>query len=249
MALCAKEKLGFIDGRFPEPELLDPFNDRWKMIECMVSSWILNSISPGMKEQFMFTNTIKKLWDEIISRYGVCNGPLLYQLKREMTSLTQGSMSLVIYYSKLKRIWDELNELEPRPIYKCIEGCPCDLSQQMLKKNQDKKLMEFLLGLISKYDAIKDQIMMMDPWPSVSRAYSMVSQVEQKSSTQFQVSWRLQRGVLQCMLIQKPLQITRSQLSRSGMRRKASSNVVIFGMKGHLKEACYRLHGFPEIWQ
>ncbi|KAG9157705.1 hypothetical protein Leryth_021221 [Lithospermum erythrorhizon] len=90
MALCAKEKLGFIDSRLAEPDLCDPVYDRWKLIDCMASSWILNLISPGMKSQFMFTNTAKKLWDEITSRYGVCSGPMLYQLKRGMTSLTQG---------------------------------------------------------------------------------------------------------------------------------------------------------------
>ncbi|KAG9154869.1 hypothetical protein Leryth_027177 [Lithospermum erythrorhizon] len=61
MALCAKEKLGFKDGRLVEPETLNPLFDIWKRIDCMVSTWILNSISPGMKDQFMFTFT----WDEL----------------------------------------------------------------------------------------------------------------------------------------------------------------------------------------
>ncbi|GAA0173645.1 hypothetical protein LIER_27220 [Lithospermum erythrorhizon] len=49
-ALCAKEKLGFIDGRLLEPDVVDPTYDRWKRIDCIVSSWILNSISTGMEE-------------------------------------------------------------------------------------------------------------------------------------------------------------------------------------------------------
>ncbi|GAA0144264.1 hypothetical protein LIER_04757 [Lithospermum erythrorhizon] len=60
MALCAKEKLGFIDGRFLEPELTSPLYDRWKRID--------------------------------------------YMLEREITSLSQGSMSVVAYFSKLKRL-------------------------------------------------------------------------------------------------------------------------------------------------
>ncbi|GAA0174753.1 hypothetical protein LIER_28083 [Lithospermum erythrorhizon] len=32
MALCAKEKLSFIDGRMVEPDLWDPLFDRWKRI-------------------------------------------------------------------------------------------------------------------------------------------------------------------------------------------------------------------------
>ncbi|GAA0175139.1 hypothetical protein LIER_41856 [Lithospermum erythrorhizon] len=41
--------------------------------------------------------------------------------------------------------------------------------------------MQFLLGLSSKYDAIKDQILMLDPWPTLSKTYSMMAQVEKKS--------------------------------------------------------------------
>ncbi|GAA0156983.1 hypothetical protein LIER_14344 [Lithospermum erythrorhizon] len=53
------------------------------------------------------------MWDEVTSRYGVSNGPMLYQLEREITFLSHVSMSIMVYYSKLKRLCDELNELEP----------------------------------------------------------------------------------------------------------------------------------------
>ncbi|KAG9152043.1 hypothetical protein Leryth_025761 [Lithospermum erythrorhizon] len=33
MALCAKDKLGFIDGRLVEPELMSPLYDSWKRID------------------------------------------------------------------------------------------------------------------------------------------------------------------------------------------------------------------------
>ncbi|GAA0159311.1 hypothetical protein LIER_38839 [Lithospermum erythrorhizon] len=94
----------------------------------------VNNLYDGMKEQFMFTSSAQKLWDEVISRYGVSNGPMLYQLKREITFLSQGSMYVVVYYSKLKRLWDELNKLEPLSICKCIAGYPCNVIQDFLKK-------------------------------------------------------------------------------------------------------------------
>ncbi|GAA0175012.1 hypothetical protein LIER_28272 [Lithospermum erythrorhizon] len=145
MALCAKEKLGFKDGRLVEPETLNPLFDIWKRIDCMVSTWILNSISPGMKDQFMFTASAKKLWDEIALRYGTSNGPMFYQLEKDIASLSHGSKSVVLYFSKLKRLWDELNELEPPIVCICIEGCL--VTQEFLKKEQRNKLMQFLMGL------------------------------------------------------------------------------------------------------
>ncbi|GAA0186976.1 hypothetical protein LIER_34264 [Lithospermum erythrorhizon] len=72
-------------------------------------------------------------------------------------------MSVVVYYSKLKRLWDEFNELEPPSVCKCIAGCPCNVTQDFLKKEQRKKLMQFLIELNEKYDAIKYKILTMEP--------------------------------------------------------------------------------------
>ena len=39
----------------------------------------------------------------------------MYQLQREISSISQGSMSVVQYYTKLKKLWDELTCLMPIP--------------------------------------------------------------------------------------------------------------------------------------
>lgn len=45
--------------------------------------------------------------------------PLLYQLQREISSISQGNMSGTTYYTKLKRLWDELFCLMPLPKCEC----------------------------------------------------------------------------------------------------------------------------------
>ena len=44
----------------------------------------------------------------------------MYQLRREISSISQGSMSVVQYYTKLKKLWDELTCLMPIP--QCTSG-------------------------------------------------------------------------------------------------------------------------------
>ena len=106
IALAAKDKLGYIDGRIPEPAVGDANYERWNKVDNMVHSWILNSISPELREQFMYAANSKNLWDELMQIFGICNGPMVFDLRREVGNLTQGSMSVMAYYSKLKKFWE-----------------------------------------------------------------------------------------------------------------------------------------------
>ena len=180
IALSAKEKLGFIDGSLPEPDLWSPIYDRWKKIDSLVTSWILNSMSPALKEQFVYCSSAKKLWDQIVARYGMSNGPMVYKIGKEIAHLTQGTMSIVAYYNKLNKLWDEQNELEPPDNCTCVAACFCAHQEKSARKEQRHKLMQFLMGLSTKYDSLKDQITIMEPWPTVEKAYNMLVSVEKE---------------------------------------------------------------------
>ena len=78
-------------------------------------SWLLNSISKDILESFIFANSSRDLWLEIEARFGDCDGPMIYQIHREINDTLQGIMSVAQYYSKLKRLWDELSCLELIP--------------------------------------------------------------------------------------------------------------------------------------
>lgn len=40
--------------------------------------------------------------------------------------------------------------------------------------------MQFLMGLHSNYDNVKDQILLMDPLPTLDKVYSMLSRIEKQ---------------------------------------------------------------------
>ena len=76
IALGAKTKLGHIDGTLPSPAPDSPQHGNWKKADCMVLSWLLNSISKDIVESLIFEIS----WLEIEARFGESNGPMTYQI-------------------------------------------------------------------------------------------------------------------------------------------------------------------------
>jgi len=48
---------------------------------------------------------------------------LLYQLEKEISKLYQGNDSVAVYYTKLKKLWEELSDFSEIPKCKCAETC------------------------------------------------------------------------------------------------------------------------------
>ncbi|KAJ8898907.1 hypothetical protein K2173_008400 [Erythroxylum novogranatense] len=94
IALGAKLKLDFVNGKCERPNEGSSDFDRWCRVDYMVTSWILNAISKDIVESFLYASSARDLWKDLERRYGECNGSLLYQLKREISSISQGELSV-----------------------------------------------------------------------------------------------------------------------------------------------------------
>ena len=100
----------------------------------MVVSWLLNSISPDLADAFLFANSTKELWNELSERFGQSNGPLLYQLQKEISYLYQGNDSVAVYFTKLKKLWDEVSDLSEVPACGCSPPCNLNPACAAIKK-------------------------------------------------------------------------------------------------------------------
>ena len=87
----------------------------------------------------MYIETAKALWDEIAERFGQTNGPLIYQLKKEISNLAQDNNSIATYFNKMKCLWDELQSVEPIPQCSCgiIINCMCNMLKT-IQESEDK---------------------------------------------------------------------------------------------------------------
>uniref|UniRef100_A0A2C9U7A2 Uncharacterized protein n=1 Tax=Manihot esculenta TaxID=3983 RepID=A0A2C9U7A2_MANES len=92
----------------------------------------------------------------------------------------------IAYYSKLKKLWEELNVLQPMPQCTCGVMCAstCDVSNEIVEIMSQTKLIQFLVGLNECYDHVKNQILVLDLLPYVNKVYSMILRVEKQKNVQ-----------------------------------------------------------------
>ncbi|KAL0319242.1 UNVERIFIED_CONTAM: Retrovirus-related Pol polyprotein from transposon RE1 [Sesamum angustifolium] len=128
----------------------------------------------NIAEAFLYTTSAQDLWEELATRFGESNGPMLYDIQKRIASLVQGDMSISTYFTRLKKLWDELAHLSPLP------KCSCGSSKAMADMNTSNQLMQFLMGLEESYDHIRSQVLLMDPLPTVGKAYSMLLRIEKQ---------------------------------------------------------------------
>ncbi|KAL0434036.1 UNVERIFIED_CONTAM: hypothetical protein Slati_2737900 [Sesamum latifolium] len=91
-----------------------------------------------------------------------------------MVSISQGPMLVSAYFPKLKRLWDELVCITP------ASQCTCRATKEVAELKMLDQLMQFLMGFNEAYDHVRNRILMMDPLPNVSKAYSMILRIEKQ---------------------------------------------------------------------
>ena len=134
-ALSVKNKLVFIDGSCVKP--VDPSQSRqWQRCDDMVTSWILNSLTKEIADSVEYVNNSSELWKELEDRYDQTNGAKLYQIQKKIDDLTQGTLDITVYYTRLKKLWEELNTLNAKSICTCT--CTCGAKDSIHKSEQDR---------------------------------------------------------------------------------------------------------------
>ncbi|KAF7843884.1 Integrase, catalytic core [Senna tora] len=236
-ALEAKGKLGFIDKSIEEPTDEEDYW-KWKKADSMVKSWIVNSMTKELADFFVYCRTTRELWDELEDRFGKACGPLLYQIQREVASTEQGSDSLVTYYGKLRKWWDELDRLKPTPRCTC-GGCKCGINKKLEERESSNKLLQFLMGLHQRFKTIRTRILNFDPLPTINKAFAMVSQDE----VQMDVKEMFNPLEVAAAGFKKEEIGARRFKSKDDKKNKVCSHCQ---MKGHTEEECFKIVGYPE---
>ncbi|XP_040998911.1 uncharacterized protein LOC121244770 [Juglans microcarpa x Juglans regia] len=173
-ALRAKNKLGFISGNISKPtDEDDPLFDLWERCNDMVVSWIQNSISMDIRSSIAFVDDAQAVWTELNDQFTQQNGPRIFQLKRNLVSLRQDRDSVSAYFGNLKTLWNEI------AIYDPISACTCGQLSILNDRHQRDHVIQFLMGLNDQYANARDQIMLIEPLPTVNKVFSLIQQQEQ----------------------------------------------------------------------
>ncbi|KAG8650817.1 hypothetical protein MANES_07G072514v8 [Manihot esculenta] len=220
IALRAKKKLGFINGKIKAPALDSDDYEKWLTAYSMVVSWLLNAMSKDISDAFVFCKNAKILWDE---------------LKHNIAGYKQGSNSVTEYYTSLKKKWDELLCLAPLPV------C-CETSTAITDYDSNRRLMQFLMGLGDEYDNVKNQILLQDPLPSINKAYSMIMSVEkQRETAAVMLARRNFSG-------NRSNTGTGNNRASFSSRKEDKKKQYCTNCKGarHIVDDCFSLHGYPD---
>ncbi|XP_059285075.1 uncharacterized protein LOC132038421 [Lycium ferocissimum] len=103
--LSVKNKAGFINEKSKKPEPDSETFAQWEKCDDMVTSWMLNSLSPELMDKLQYMNNAKELWEELEDRYDQTTGAKLYQLQKEINEFNQGTLDITGYgyYTKVRK--------------------------------------------------------------------------------------------------------------------------------------------------
>ncbi|XP_021596679.1 uncharacterized protein LOC110603290 [Manihot esculenta] len=229
IALKAKDKLGFINGKCKMPEQNDKNYEEWQKTDNVVMSWILNTLSKELAEIFLYATNAYELWEELKERFRDSNGPLMYQLMKEINNVSQANINLMIYYTKLKKLWDEYAYLEP------ILVCDYGTAKLFADIEGKHKLMQFLMGLNETYDHIRNQILIMEP--CVNKAYPMILRIEKQREAQNEEAEN-------SVMAAKVSESNKDRTWRTQYKKKDDRTCIYCKATGYVKETCFKLNGY-----
>jgi len=168
IALSAKHKLALVDGSYPEPGTGSPLLVLWERNNAMVLSWLLNSLTENIRNSVLYFETANELWQDLEVRFGQSNKVRLFQVQKDVSCLSQGDMDIANYYTKAKQLWDESHAVGEIPKCTCAK-CECGVNGKLQTYTEEQMFIQFLMGLNSSYTAVRDHILMMVPFPTLTR--------------------------------------------------------------------------------
>lgn len=150
----------------------------------------------------------------------------MYQLQKSLCEISQGSSSIAAYFTKIKGIWDELSSLST------ISPCSCGTYAEIVKKDEEQRLIQFLMGLNPSYDNVRGNILMMQPLPAISKAYSLLTHDEKQREIH--------------PTVQSFPDVTSMNVQAKPQENFKKSVCTHCKKSGHTINKCYRLIGFPK---
>ncbi|XP_075486345.1 uncharacterized protein LOC142525948 [Primulina tabacum] len=236
MALTAKNKLGFVDNSIQRPHSDDLLYDAWLRCNSTVISWILNSVAKEIPDSLMYIPTAYEIWIDLRDRFHQSNAPRIFQIKKLLNGLHQGSMDVTTYYTRLRTLWDELKDFQP------VYVCNCGSMKDWENFQNQECVMQFLMGLNESYAQIRAQILMTDLIPIISKTFSLVVQEErQRSIQQESISFQMDSNT---PVPRSPHVAALKSFSNVKGNRYDKFVCSQCDGVGHTVDKCYNLHGY-----
>jgi hypothetical protein len=190
-----------------------------------------------------------------MDRYTQKNGPRVFQLQKAISVVAQENSSVSCYFTKIKTLWEELNNYRPISICSC---CHCGRMKSILELYSQERVLQFLMGLNDSFSAVRAQILLMDHLPSINKVFYLITQEEkQREICVNPISHDTSSVMMTKSFL--PKHSTTTHHEPAAYMNKPSPRPKIFkqpykkdrpmcshcGVAGHTVKKCYKVHGFP----
>ncbi|KAH6811157.1 hypothetical protein C2S51_024919 [Perilla frutescens var. frutescens] len=239
--LLSMNKLKIIDGSLNVPRTDSINYMQWLKVDYLVFNWISNSMTKEIARGFQNLDTSKQLWGELHKHFGKKNGPRLYKLHREIATYTQHTQTVMVYFNNLTSLWDDL------ALLKNSRMCTCAAYEDMKADLKEEHLMRFLMGLSDLFETIRQQILILNPLPTVSQAYSMILQVNDQINVSNQLTEGADHGAL--YINQKGGYREDAMKRRLSKEEKSKLRCEHCGGSEHVKSECFDIIGVPDWYK
>nr|XP_017256491.1 PREDICTED: uncharacterized protein LOC108226048 [Daucus carota subsp. sativus] len=234
--LATKRKLGFVTGELVRNTTDVIESEQWETCNNLVISWIHNSVSDSIRKSILFFNNASEIWLILENRFAVTNGSRKYKLTKDLFAVHQDKLSVVDFYTNLSSIWDEIEAMNMLPVLEYPTPEIHKLLDVLNTQKEESKLFYFLNGLNESYSALRSQLLMTNPLPSVEAACSVIQQEEHqrevlKLSCDDEISAMYSKGV------------TAVSDKSGGDKAVLCTNCH---KKGHSVDKCWFKIGFPD---
>ncbi|XP_075674989.1 uncharacterized protein LOC142644217 [Castanea sativa] len=250
LALSSRNKFGFVNGSISKPDPTSPLFNSWNRCNTTILSWLTNLLSPDLKASVIYINSAKDLWIDLKNRLSQDNTPRLFEVQMEISHLVQGSMSVSSYFTKFKTLWDEFVKNQPFTVCNC--PCACGSKASQIDAQHKEHVFRSLMGLNDSYGTLIGQILLIKPFPPLSKVCSLILQEEKRRSIGNTVNLIQQIQQLDpvAMHVNGPrsFQGTQGYARNNGGKgnsKKERPVCTYCSFTGHVADKCYKLHGYP----
>ncbi|XP_019451745.1 PREDICTED: uncharacterized protein LOC109353838 [Lupinus angustifolius] len=258
MSIKTKNKLHFIDGSLPKPSIEDPSFNAWDRCNTLVVSWLTQSIDASIVQSILWMDTALEIWQDLRERYYQGDVFRIVELLREIYTYRQGNLSIAAYHNHIKGLWQELDNFRPIPGCTCTHKCICNLIPTIKGYRENDYVICFLNGLNEQYEGVRSQIMLMDPLPTINKAFCLLTQQERHINSQLGEPMILMNTSNNENFESDIGRDTRSSRGRGrgrayqtgrGMGRsldgRGTKTCTFCHKNGHTVDQCFKKYGFP----
>lgn len=95
---------------------------QWEKVNDVVLSCLMNSVSKILLSGIVFATSASHVWSDLKERFDKVDWSRTYSLHKDIVSIQQGIVSVSVYYTRLKTLWDEFEAVVPSPRCNCAKS-------------------------------------------------------------------------------------------------------------------------------